>query len=672
MRFRQIHLDFHTSGLIEGIGSRFDPREFARAFKAAHVDSVTVFSKCHHGLSYHPTKIGRMHPGLGFDLLRAQIDALHEVGIAAPIYLSAAWDEHAAFTHAEWRIVTPDGRLPQSRNDPAGWAFLDFASPYLDYLCTQIDEVLELYPDGDGIFIDICSQLPSISPFAKTKMDARGLDWTSLDDRTRFGAEALDTFYRQVTDTVRARAPGKSLFFNSGHIRRGNREHIAKYYSHLELESLPTAGWGYDHFPISARYVDPLGIPFLGMTGKFHFTWGEIGGYKRPEALIYECGAMLAQGARCSIGDHLHPTGFVDRSTMAIVGAAYDWVEQREPWAVDSVNRAEIGLVSLEAATFDASSIEAPGHKQASDDGATRILLEAGLTFDVLDLESDLSPYRLIILPDAVPIGPDLKRRLEAYLAAGGRLLLTGRSGIDPESGFVLDVGAAWEGTSPMAGGDYLLPTAEWRPDGIDEPNFMYGPSERIRVSDGQSLGSIYEPYFDRTPKHFSGHINIPRRPDPSGYDGGSCKGGITYLAHPVFSTYTQVGAVRMLEMVERAIRSALGRDKLVTTNLPRAGRVTVRRQPALNRDVVYLMHATPALRGYLWDNNIQPIQDLVTLRDIAVSLETTGPVDAVRLIPDRTPLAFTQAEGRLSFTVPEVTGIAMVEIAYRPPLAQV
>lgn len=665
MRFRQIHLDFHTSGLIDGIGSRFDAKAFAGAFKAAHVNSVTVFSKCHHGLSYHPTSIGRMHPGLGFDLLRAQIDALHDEGIAAPIYLSAAWDEHAAFTHADWRIVTPDGRLPQSRNDPTGWAFLDFASPYLDYLCAQIDEVLEAYPDGDGIFIDICSQLPSISPYAKTKMDALGLDWTSLEDRTRFGAEALDAFYRQITDTVRARAPGKPLFFNSGHITRGNREHIAKYYGHLELESLPTAGWGYDHFPVSARYVDPLRIPFLGMTGKFHFTWGEIGGYKRPEALVYECGAMLAHGARCSIGDHLHPTGLVDSATMAIVGAAYDWVEQREAWAENSVNRAEIGLVSLEAATFDPSSIEAPGHKQASDDGATRILLEAGLTFDVLDLESDLAPYRLIILPDAVPVGPALKARLERYLAGGGRLLLTGRSGIGAD-GFVLDVGATWEGTSPMAGGDYLLPTPAWRPDGVDEPNFMYAPSERIKVTDGESLGAVYEPYFDRTPKHFSGHINIPRRPDPSDYDGGSRKGPITYLAHPVFRVYTEVGAVRLLEMVERAIVGALGGERMLTTSLPRAGRSTVRRQPDRNRDVVYLMHATPALRGYLWDNNIQPIQDLVTLSNIAVSLTVDAPVEAVRLVPEGTVLPFTEADGHVSFSVPEVTGVAMVEVAYR------
>ena len=31
MRFRQIHLDFHTSDLIPGIGSAFDPQAFGTA-----------------------------------------------------------------------------------------------------------------------------------------------------------------------------------------------------------------------------------------------------------------------------------------------------------------------------------------------------------------------------------------------------------------------------------------------------------------------------------------------------------------------------------------------------------------------------------------------------------------------------------------------------------------
>ena len=80
LRFRQVHLDFHTSGLIPGIGAKFSKRQFQEALKVGHVNSITVFSKCHHGYSYHPTKIGQMHPHLKFDLLARQIDACREIG----------------------------------------------------------------------------------------------------------------------------------------------------------------------------------------------------------------------------------------------------------------------------------------------------------------------------------------------------------------------------------------------------------------------------------------------------------------------------------------------------------------------------------------------------------------------------------------------------------------
>ncbi len=82
--FRQIHLDFHTSGSIAGIGSRFSKEQFQEALRLGHVNSITIFSKCHHGWSYHPTRVNRMHPGLSFDLLKAQLEACAETGVRAP------------------------------------------------------------------------------------------------------------------------------------------------------------------------------------------------------------------------------------------------------------------------------------------------------------------------------------------------------------------------------------------------------------------------------------------------------------------------------------------------------------------------------------------------------------------------------------------------------------
>ena len=38
MRFRQVHLDFHTSEHIPGIGAAFDSAEFQDMLRRGHVD----------------------------------------------------------------------------------------------------------------------------------------------------------------------------------------------------------------------------------------------------------------------------------------------------------------------------------------------------------------------------------------------------------------------------------------------------------------------------------------------------------------------------------------------------------------------------------------------------------------------------------------------------------
>jgi hypothetical protein len=665
MRFRHVHLDFHTSGLIPDIGARFDAERFARTLKDAAIDSSTVFAKCHHGWSYHPTTVGKMHPHLEFDLLRGQIEACRAANIRVPIYISAGWDELSATEHPEWRVASPQGELIRHNAPPmgAGWAYLDFASPYLDHLCRQIDEVVRLYPDNDGIFIDICFAMESCSAAAQCRMAEQGLDWTVPAHRQHFTEQMQIEFFERVSGAVRAHNPKNRLFFNFGHIRRGRRN-LLRFFSHLEVESLPTGFWGYDHFPLGARYVETLGLEYVGHTGKFHHMWGEVGGYKSPEALRYECGAMLAFGARCLIGDHLHPSGAMDATTYGAIGVAYRDIAAKEAWAEDSSNVAEIGLLSAEA-TNPPPLAGLPRHHNDADEGAVRILLEGKFAFDVLDEDADFSTYKLLVLPDVVRVDDALRRRLEVYLARGGRLLLTGESGLSPgNAGLAVDIAATWLEPSPFRGGDYALPVKALRAAYVNDPLFMYLPSQRVRLDGGESLGDVFEPYFDRTPKHFSGHRNTPSRPDASGYPSGVRHGGIVWLAHPVFTAYRRSGATAILAYAENALRMALGTRPLVETSLPRAGRVTLRRQKQARRHVVHLLHANPVLRGDLEGDTVQVIQDIAPLHEVRVSVATDSPVTAARLVPQGIALNVTQADGRVEFVVPVLNGHQMVELS--------
>ena len=176
LRFRQVHLDFHTSGLIPGIGTKFSKRQFQEALKVGHVNSITIFSKCHHGYSYHPTKVGQMHPHLKFDLLARQIDACREIGVRCPIYLSAGLDEYAAFAHPTWVVKKKDGTMYKPLEVEWFVRILRFNSPYLDYLCAQIEEVVTRWPDNDGIFLDIISSQRDYSDDALKEMKKLGLN----------------------------------------------------------------------------------------------------------------------------------------------------------------------------------------------------------------------------------------------------------------------------------------------------------------------------------------------------------------------------------------------------------------------------------------------------------------------------------------------------------------
>ena len=592
LRFRQVHLDFHTSPAIPRIGAAFDKAQWQDTLQGAHVNSITLFSKCHHGWTYHETKVGQMHPHLKFDLLRAQFDACKEIDINAPVYLSAGLDTVMAEEHPEWRMVDVNGKMNPGAGE-AGFHLMCFNSPYLDYLCEQIREAARLFPNCDGIFLDIIHQGQCCCRSCMAIMEREGLDVRNPEHRAKVSAMALDRYYRESTAAAKCDDPDMPIFHNSGHIRRGKRD-ILKYFSHLELESLPTGGWGYDHFPLSAKYCKGLDLDFLGMTGKFHTTWGEFGGFKHPNALRYECAAMMAFGSKCSVGDQLHPEGALDKSTYSLIGQAYAEVETKEPWCIDTTNVADIGLLS--AASFHGG--DSHGSDDGGDVGAGRILLEGHYLFDVIDSEMDFGKYKMLILPDSIKISDSLKGKLDLFLAAGGKMMLTGESGLKEDgSGFAFDLGADWSGKSEFSP-DYVKPRADLSASFVDSPVVMYLPSQRIKVTNGESLGVVHDPYFNRDYSHFCSHQHAPARPEASGFDCGAHKGNIMYLAHPVFSIYRGLGAVPYKEYALKAIEMLLGADKSIRVNMPSTGRISLMEQKKQGRAVLHLLHAATINRG--------------------------------------------------------------------------
>ena len=647
MRFRQIHLDFHTSEKIPGIGSAFSKEQFQKALIAGHVDSITVFSKCHHGWAYHPSKANRMHPNLKFDLLAAQLEACREIGVNAPVYISAGFDEKEVLLHPEWLNVNPEQTPGKQELIRPGYHLLCYNTPYLDVLCAQVEEVMERYHPC-GIFLDITNERMCTCASCVRSMLEKGMDPHNMADVRAHGKLIYAEYARRIEESVRKYDANATIFHNAGHIEAGRRD-IAGYDTHLELESLPTGGWGYDHFPMSSAYARTLGQEFLGMTGKFHTSWGEFGGFKHKNALRYEAALNLANGVKCSVGDQLHPNGEMSPATYSLIGAAYAEVEAKEPWCDGVRSVADVAVLSPEAFTG-----QWRGPESLATSGVSRMLLEGHYLFDFLDMQSDFSAYKVLILPDIIPMTPALREKLDAYVAGGGKLLASGGAAI-ADGAMAYRLGCVYEGPSAYRPAYVKID----RPLQSMEPAsyVIYEAGHKVRLSeDGTELAQREQPYFNRTIAHFSSHQHTPN----SGVMEGSA---ITmgpdgaYISWNLFQEYATKASLILRDLFTMTLDRLLEGRKTVTTTLPAQGVTTLMAQPAEHRLIHHLLYAVPVKRG----DGIEIIEDILPVYGIQSSLRIDTPVKAMYLAPQMEPIAFTQTDGIVSYTLEKLENHQMV-----------
>jgi hypothetical protein len=653
LRFRQVHLDFHTSPHVKGVAAGFDPAAFAATLKKAHVDSVTVFARCHHGYLYYDSKKfpERRHPHLTRpNLLKEQVEVCHRNGIRAPIYVTVQWDQFTVDQHPEWRQVTETGALEGTPPFQPGFyrKLCLGAVPYVQFLQAHIDEVFQLCP-VDGLFLDIVKEQDCSCGRCLAGMTARRLDPSKPEARQRYGREVADRFKEEMTAFIRKRSGDCTIFYNGGHIGPAVRPSVASY-SHLELESLPSGTWGYLHFPLTMRYARTLGKDALGMTGKFHTSWGDFHSLKNRAALEFECFRMLALGAKCSIGDQLHPTGTLDAASYQLIGAVYESVEKKEPWCRGAQPLVDLGVISPE------ESVPAAGRQPPSARGVVRMLQEGAHQFDVIDSLADFSRYKVLILPDEVAITATLADKLTRFLRGGGGLIASHQSAAGPHAPRVL--GLRVKGEAPFSP-DFIRARA---PLGRGLPGselVMYLKGLELTPDAGtETLADVLVPYFDRTWEHYFSHRHTPSS-GKVGYPGALRRGRAITFAHPVFSQYAR-NAPRWVKTLVLNALDLLLPDPLVRHDGPSTVMATLNEQPREARSVLHLLQYVPERRG----DDFDVIEDVIPLHDLTVSVRTSKAPGKVLAVPGDQPLPFTFRNGRTEIKVARIVGHQMIVLA--------
>lgn len=652
---RQVHLDFHTSPDIPGIGSNFSKENFQRALKLGNLDSITVFAKCHHGYCYYPTNVGIKHPGLDFDLTGAMIDAAHEIGVRAPIYITAGWSHNDAMTHLDWRSVNKSGKFivsgsvddntaPDSPKGECSWhtLCLNDGGEYAEHIYAITEEVCKRYSVVDGLFYDICivNDVCYCSS-CKRGMKKMGIDIAKDNEVRQYFTLKRLAFMEKCSEILRKYHPAATIFFNSG----GAHQYKPAYHaiqSHYEMEDLPTCWGGYNKLPVRAKFFGNKNKPYIGMTGKFHLAWGEFGGFKTKDALKYEVCQMALYGAGASVGDHMHPDGEMELQTYENIGYAYDYLEKIAPFCYGGESVANIGLYCSSKADVN--------------EGVSNILLQHQIDFGIVS-DNNFADFDTVIVPEYSNLDADALDALQQYLANGGKLLVVGDS-LVRDGKFAIDIGLEYIGGAEYDC-DYIESDVKYS-NVPNAPMLCNFPGFRTKATGAEVLAHFITPYFSRTYGKFCGHKNTPHKKDSEKYPAITKYGNVVYISHPLALAYQKIGSLFHREYFMNALNLVYAGGAYEIEGLGSQGRASMIHQADKSRYCINMTYAIPAKRGMA-----EIIEDITPIYNIRVTVKVKEDITRVYFGVSGKEIKTERNGETLSFVIPELNCHTTVVMEY-------
>ncbi|BBH23532.1 hypothetical protein Back11_48770 [Paenibacillus baekrokdamisoli] len=248
------------------------------------------------------------------------------------------------------------------------------------------------------------------------------------------------------------------------------------------------------------------------------------------------------------------------------------------------------------------------------------MLGELKITYDIINENHDLSRYKVIILPDNVRVTPVLKPKLEAYIAAGGGIISSGHSGLNPEGeAFALEEwNMAYEGEDSW-NSSYFRMLEDTNGEVPDMLCGIYKQGILLQTKEGaHAIADYWQPYFNRQWDGFLATFYTP----PEKYAGRPAvarSGNIIQFCFPIFGAYIEYAANVHKYMIGYSLRQLLPEPLIKCEEIPTTARVTVTTKK--NKRMIHIKLTHPESRG-----KYNVIEDVQTLADGIVYLRGRMP----------------------------------------------
>ena len=643
------------------------PLNMPHSLEAAAVDCLELYCKDHHGVCYYPCSLGLPHPR---NILGELLPELQKRHIRLIAYVSVCFDNYALGLHPEWRMVNYLGDPYKLRP----FLMASICSPYTDFVLQQIEELAANYA-VDGFWLDIIPlardvqqdlwmiaphPIPDYSLYAQKCYEAETGERLPVhpspqeeDHIFEFMTAKVDDFLNQAYATIRRHLPDAVITYNAAGAP-GDPIDSA------DLISIEGHAPEFVRQSFNARWAKTRGKPFeiltAGALPRAELGGGWNGFDQKPLAFLQlENAIALAHGGSMVFGQAPFANGATDPAQSAGLADVFRPARALEPWLTEPSGASDIGLVM------------APKPRRASNlwgialDGAEAFhdaLIDKHLQYDIIQLDRDLSPYQLVILPDQAALSDAELTTLRDYVRAGGKLLASGCSSLWDENGErradfgladVFGVEYQREAGSEFVylrlGAGALAQAVTSLPILLDEIALQ------VRLRGGQLCHEFELPESRRTEATTilwgdSAPNESKRLPGiiRNQYGAGTC----VYIAAPLRSRgMPNIWVKRLMG----ALAENLVPQPILTSNAPAGVEIVLNRQK--RRIVAHLLNR---YRGSVDQPSFD--DNGISLHDIQIELDLArlalDPVRRAYIAPD-TPLDFAIHDGKLQTTLPEL-----------------
>jgi len=598
--------------------SQASGKQIIEALVRAKAEYAVVFMK-DQNFAYYNSRLVRKCPNLGDrDLLRECCDEAAKHGMPVVAYCQIQYDTATGAAHPDWWMRDPQGKEIGGR--------LCYNSPYLDH-CMQVAAEMMAYPIAGFHFdmLDFGFTLDQpVGCWCKSCQAAfkreygidmpKGVTWDAAWDKMlEFRCRSNTRFCERLQAFVKSRRPELSVDFNYHGYPPFNWIPGERPVQHamngdfVTAEGLPWI-FGHDNPSLLALFMSGArpGGPVQGVTSRSVFNYHDF--TVRPVAeMAWEVFTYLAHGAQCTIVEKANYDGTLDPVVFERIGEVFgEALRKRAYFGHRPVQ--EVGLY-YSSRTRDWFAREDPPKYMMAFWGAHRALLHSHIPLGMI-MDENVSPDRLrafpvVYLPNVAVLTKKEVALFEAYVAAGGHLLVTGLTGmcdlygqVQKESVLSPLIGAKLVRTHAEHPDNYIrLPGRLAEGDGsfllsgipADWPMLTYGPVAAYEPNGAQPFGDVMIAHRSRD-NMWSRHMSPDKPVGPAVLVRRHGQGKVVCLAGAPDAAY--VGDYRMPEhrkLISNIVRW-LNPRPVVVVRAPVNVEVVVTHDETANRLLVHLL----------------------------------------------------------------------------------